>query len=90
MRLWKRKRKSEESTESPPAAKTNRGPSGFPSSTNPLTGFPVILFDGSNHEAIVNALHIKEGDGVIVLSDKEAIIARQSQLDAIRLEMFKP
>jgi hypothetical protein len=92
MRPWKKKKKSEESTRDPlklkKDAETRLGLPGQ-QSFEALSGFPVLLYDGTNAEAIVKALFMKEGDGVIILDENQAMVVRESQLNEIREEIIE-
>ncbi len=54
-----------------------------------LYGAPVIVYDGTNAEAIVKAMHLSEGDAVVILEPHKAIILRASQLDMMREVSFE-
>ncbi len=48
---------------------------------NELYGVPVVVYDGTNAEAIVKAMHLEPGDAVVVLDKEKSILIRGSQLE---------
>ena len=46
-----------------------------------LYGAPVVVYDGTNAEEIVAAMHLSEGDAVVVIDDKKSLLIRASQLE---------
>ncbi len=46
-----------------------------------LYGAPVVVYDGTNAEAIVKAMHLEEGDAVVVIDSKKSLLIRASQLE---------
>ena len=48
-------------------------------------GIPVVIFDGTNHEEIVRAFGLVEGDGVIpAFDDHPAAMIKAAGLDELR------
>ena len=48
---------------------------------NELYGVPVVVYDGTNAEEIVKAMHLSDGDAVVVIDDKKSLLIRASQLE---------
>ena len=48
-------------------------------------GVDVVIYDGTNHAAIVDAMEFRIGDGIVCMPDRP-IVMRLSELDAIRQE----
>ena len=46
-----------------------------------LYGVPVIVYDGTNAEAIVKAMHLEEGDAWVAIDDKKSLLISASQLE---------
>jgi hypothetical protein len=53
-----------------------------------LYGAPVVIYDGTNAEAIVAAMHLEEGDAVVEIDAEKTILLRASQLDMMRADAF--
>lgn len=49
-----------------------------------LYGVPAVVYDGTNAEAILEAMHFEEGDAVVVIDAEKSILLRASQIDMMR------
>ena len=54
-----------------------------------LYGAPVVVYDGTNAEEIVKAMHLEEGDAVVEIDAEKSILLRASQIDMMREVSFK-
>lgn len=51
-------------------------------------GIPVVIFDGTNHEEILAAFGLEEGDGVIpALGGHPAAMIKARSLDKLRADL---
>lgn len=44
-------------------------------------GAPVVIYDGDNAKAVVEAMGLEEGDAVVILAPHKTIILRAGQID---------
>ncbi len=51
----------------------------------PFNGLPVVIYDGDNLEAVLEALGIEVGDGVVGFPDGRSIVMKSSTLDDLRV-----
>lgn len=57
-----------------------------PRSGGPYFGFPVVEYDGTNAEQIVEALDLDEGDVVIAMPDRPMLMKRPAFEEMLRME----
>ena len=50
----------------------------------PLNSLPVVIYDGENAEAVLKALDLEVGDGVVVVPDGRSIVMKSSTFDNLR------
>ncbi len=51
---------------------------------SPFNSLPVIIYDGENAEAVLKALDLEVGDGVVMVPDGRSIVVKSSTLDNLR------